>query len=49
VAEPLYRAFLAELRGQGIAVETGQFQTEMQVSLVNDGPVTLLIDSRKQF
>jgi D-tyrosyl-tRNA(Tyr) deacylase len=49
VAEPLYRAFVAELRGQGIAVETGQFQTEMQVSLVNDGPVTLLIDSRKQF
>ena len=49
VAEPLYRAFVAEVRGQGIAVETGRFQTEMQVSLVNDGPVTLLIDSRKQF
>lgn len=49
VAEPLYRAFVAEVRGQGIVVETGQFQAEMQVSLVNDGPVTLLIDSRKQF
>ena len=49
VAEPLYRAFVAEVRGQGISVETGRFQTEMQVSLVNDGPVTLLIDSRKQF
>jgi D-tyrosyl-tRNA(Tyr) deacylase len=49
VAEPLYRAFVAEVRGQGISVETGQFQAEMQVSLVNDGPVTLLIDSRKQF
>ena len=49
VAEPLYRAFVAEVRGQGISVETGRFQTEMQVSLVNEGPVTLLIDSRKQF
>jgi len=49
VAEPMYRAFIAEVRGQGIAVETGRFQTEMQVSLVNDGPVTLLLDSRKQF
>jgi D-tyrosyl-tRNA(Tyr) deacylase len=49
IAEPLYRAFVAEVRGQGISVETGRFQAEMQVSLVNDGPVTLLIDSRKQF
>jgi D-aminoacyl-tRNA deacylase len=49
VAEPLYRAFVAEVRGQGISVETGKFQAEMQVSLVNEGPVTLLIDSRKQF
>ena len=48
-AEPLYRSFVAEVRGQGIHVETGRFQTEMQVSLVNDGPVTLLLDSRKQF
>jgi len=30
-------------------VETGEFQASMQVSLVNDGPVTLLLDSRKQF
>ncbi|WP_145034159.1 D-aminoacyl-tRNA deacylase [Caulifigura coniformis] len=49
VAEPLYRSFVAEVRGQGITVETGRFQTEMQVSLVNDGPVTILVDSRKQF
>ena len=48
-ADPLYRNFVAEVRGQGIQVETGRFQTEMQVSLVNDGPVTLLLDSRKQF
>ena len=49
VADELYRAFVAEIRGQGIEVQTGQFQTHMDVELVNDGPVTLLIDSRKQF
>lgn len=49
VAEPLYRSFLAELRGAGIAVETGRFQAQMAVSLVNDGPITLLLDSRKVF
>ena len=49
LALPLYQEFIAEVRGQGIAVETGKFQADMQVSLVNDGPVTLLIDSRKLF
>jgi D-tyrosyl-tRNA(Tyr) deacylase len=49
LADELYRAFCAEVRGQGIAVQTGRFQTHMDVELVNDGPVTLLIDSRKQF
>ena len=49
LAEELYRAFCAEVRGQGIEVQTGRFQTHMDVELVNDGPVTLLIDSRKQF
>lgn len=49
LANKLYQEFIAEVRGQGIAVETGQFQADMQVSLVNDGPVTLLIDSRKLF
>ena len=48
-ADSLYRQVVAEVRGQGIAVETGRFQAQMQVELVNDGPVTLLIDSRKQF
>ena len=48
-AELLYEAFVAEIRGQGIHVETGRFQTHMDVSLVNDGPVTLLLDSRKVF
>ena len=49
LADELYRAFCAEVRGQGIEVQTGRFQTHMDVELVNDGPVTLMIDSRKQF
>ncbi len=48
-AERLYETFVAEVRGQGVHVETGRFQTHMDVSLVNDGPVTLLLDSRKTF
>jgi D-aminoacyl-tRNA deacylase len=48
-AEPLYRSFVAELRGQGVHVETGTFQAHMDVTLTNDGPVTLLLDSRKEF
>ena len=45
-AEPLYEKFVAHLRGLGFAVETGVFRTMMQVELVNDGPVTLLIDTK---
>ena len=48
-ANQLYESFCAEVRGQGIRVETGRFQKHMDVALVNDGPVTLLLDSRKQF
>ena len=48
-ADSLYRQVVAEVRGQGIHVETGKFQAHMEVTLVNDGPVTLLIDSRKEF
>jgi D-tyrosyl-tRNA(Tyr) deacylase len=48
-AEALYRQLVAELRGEGVPVETGRFQEHMEVALVNDGPVTLLLDSRKQF
>ena len=44
-AEPLYEAFVARLRGMGFVVETGIFRTMMQVELVNDGPVTLLLDT----
>ena len=49
MADELYRSFVAEVAGQGIEVETGRFQQMMQVELVNDGPVTLLLDSRKNF
>ncbi len=48
-ANELYQSFVAEVRGQGIDVETGRFQEHMHVELVNDGPVTLLVDSRKEF
>ncbi|MGD9854266.1 MAG: D-aminoacyl-tRNA deacylase [Planctomycetaceae bacterium] len=48
-ADELYQAFVAAVRGQGIPVETGRFQAMMDVALVNDGPVTLLVDSRKMF
>lgn len=45
----LYRQYVEELRGMEIHVETGQFGAMMEVSLVNDGPITLLLDSRKKF
>lgn len=48
-AEQLYLQFVNDVRGQGIAVATGRFQQHMHVELVNDGPVTLLIDSRREF
>ena len=47
-AESLYGSFVAELRGQGMTVQVGRFQQHMDVELVNDGPVTLLIDSRQE-
>ena len=49
VAEPLVDAVVAELARLGATVATGRFRTDMQVELVNDGPVTLLLDSEKQF
>jgi D-tyrosyl-tRNA(Tyr) deacylase len=48
-AERLYEVFVERARELGLTVATGRFRTHMQVSLVNDGPVTLLLDSRKQF
>jgi D-tyrosyl-tRNA(Tyr) deacylase len=44
VAEPLYERFCDELRALGVAVDTGVFSARMQVSLVNDGPVTIIVD-----
>lgn len=48
-ANALYEQLVAAWREQGIHVETGRFRAEMQVSLVNDGPVTMLMDSTKLF
>jgi D-tyrosyl-tRNA(Tyr) deacylase len=48
-ANMLYTYFLDRVRRAGIRVETGVFQAHMHVSLTNDGPVTILVDSRKQF
>ncbi len=45
VAEPLVDAFVAALRGLGASVQTGVFGADMQVSLVNDGPVTLIVET----
>jgi D-tyrosyl-tRNA(Tyr) deacylase len=44
VAEPLVEAVIAGLRQRGARVATGRFRTEMQVELVNDGPVTLVVE-----
>jgi len=49
VARALYEALVERLRADGLTVETGEFQAMMAVSLVNDGPVTLLLDSRRRF
>lgn len=43
-AEPLYERFMAELRALGVPVETGVFGARMQLELVNDGPVTIILD-----
>lgn len=48
-ANPLYECFVDELRRLGLRVETGRFQTAMLVEIANDGPVTILIDTRKLF
>ncbi|MDO9111807.1 MAG: D-aminoacyl-tRNA deacylase [Desulfatirhabdiaceae bacterium] len=45
-AEHLYEAFVEQVRKKGIAVKTGQFRAMMDVALINDGPVTLILDSK---
>jgi D-tyrosyl-tRNA(Tyr) deacylase len=49
VAKPLYEEVVKGLQASGVRVATGEFQAMMQVSLVNDGPVTFILDSRKRF
>ena len=49
LANQLYEEFVSQGRERGIDVQTGIFQADMAVELVNDGPVTILIDSRKRF
>jgi D-aminoacyl-tRNA deacylase len=47
-AERLYEYFLSLSRGRGVKVESGQFGAHMEVELVNDGPVTIILDSRNR-
>ena len=49
LAESLYEVFVAAVAERGIEVATGRFRQHMMVALTNDGPVTLLIDSRREF
>lgn len=48
-ADKLYRELVEALQNDGLHIETGRFQTHMMVELVNDGPVTILLDSRRRF
>lgn len=48
-ARELYEWFVAEIRRRGVRCETGEFQARMTVALVNEGPVTILLDSAKAF
>ena len=49
VANPLYEEFVKKVKDQGINVGTGKFGAHMMVDLTNDGPVTILLESRKEF
>ncbi len=49
VARELYEYFVEKIRAAGLRCETGRFQETMQVELVNEGPVTILLDSTKTF
>jgi D-tyrosyl-tRNA(Tyr) deacylase len=48
-AKPLYEGLVSALRSLNVKVETGEFQAHMDVELVNDGPVTILLDSRRRW
>jgi len=49
LANELYEYFVGKIRDSGVKCETGRFQAMMQVDLVNDGPVTILLDSKRGF
>ncbi|MBE0575438.1 MAG: D-tyrosyl-tRNA(Tyr) deacylase [Desulfuromonadales bacterium] len=49
LADALYQDYVNTLRSRGLTIATGVFRADMQVALVNDGPVTIMLDSRKQF
>lgn len=49
LAEELFKRFIAAVRDSGLKVETGRFQQYMQVEIINDGPVTILLDSKDKF
>ena len=48
-ARPLFDQVVQRLRNAGVSAQTGEFGAEMHVTLTNDGPVTILLDSRKSF
>jgi len=48
-AKPLYEELIERLQGEGVRVERGSFGARMEVGLVNDGPVTILLDSKRLF
>jgi D-aminoacyl-tRNA deacylase len=48
-ARPIYEQLVSDLRASDLTVETGEFQTHMHVKIVNDGPVTILLDSERRF
>lgn len=49
LARALYEGVAAAIRARGVRVETGEFRAHMDVALVNDGPVTILVDSKRAF
>jgi D-aminoacyl-tRNA deacylase len=49
LARRLYELFVEKIRAAGLRCETGRFQEMMRVELVNEGPVTILLDSKKEF
>jgi D-tyrosyl-tRNA(Tyr) deacylase len=49
IAKPIYESLVAELRAANVTTHIGEFQAHMDVELVNDGPVTLMLDSRRRW